>query len=81
MGVAEIVKYKKLAYAVPGTASTVPAVVAIQYDSYGYAGSEIFTGEFEKWELNTDNLIAEIFAGGAILKPNSTGLITIKKTA
>ena len=81
LGVAEIVKYKKLAYAVPGTASTVPAVVAIQYDSYGYAGSEIFTGEFEKWELNTDNMIAEIFAGGAILKPNSTGLITIKKTA
>ena len=79
LGVSEIIKYKKLAGAVPAVASTVPCVIAIQHDSYGYVGSDIFSANFEDWNYNTDNLITELFAGGAIIKPLSTGLITVTK--
>ena len=40
---------------------------------------EAITYDFEDWNYNTDNLITELFAGGAIIKPLSTGLITITK--
>ena len=81
LGVAEIIKFKKLAYAVPGTASTVPAVIAIQHDSYGWVGSDLQDVAYENWDVNEDRLLAEIFIGGGIIKPLSTGLITITKPA
>jgi hypothetical protein len=69
-----------LAGAVPGAASVVPAIVLIQHDSYGYVGSDLFSVNYELWEYNNDVLLSEIFAGGAIIKPLSTGLVTITKS-
>jgi len=81
LGVSEIIRTKMLAGAVPGTVSKVPAIVLIQHESYGYVGNDLFSVDFEKWEYNEDIFMAEIFAGGGIIKPLSTGLIRISKTA
>ena len=80
LGINEIVRTKMLAGAVPGAASVVPAIVLIQHDSYGYVGSDLFSVNYELWEYNNDVLLSEIFAGGAIIKPLSTGLVTITKS-
>ena len=50
-----------------------PLIVFLQGDSYGYIGSDLFGINYEKWDFNEDVLLAEIFAGGGVIKPNASG--------
>ncbi len=80
LGVAEIVRTKMLIGAVPAagkTAAKYPLIVAIQHDSYGYIGSDLFSVDYEKWDYNQDVLMAEIFAGGGVIKPNASGVLKV----
>lgn len=80
LGVAEIVRTKMLIGAVPAAgaaAATYPLIVAIQHDSYGYIGSDLFSVDYEKWDYNQDVLMAEIFAGGGVIKPNASGVLKV----
>ena len=80
LGVAEIVRTKMLAGAVPApvvAAATYPLVIAIQGDGYGYVGSDLFSVDYEKWDYNADVLMAEIFAGGGVIRPLSTGVLKV----
>lgn len=80
LGVAEIVRTKMLLGAVPATtttAKTYPLVIALQHDSYGYVGSDLFSVDYEKWDYNADVLMAEIFAGGGLIKPLSSGVLKV----
>lgn len=80
LGVSEVVKTKMLEGAVPapnGTAKKLPVIVAIQGNSYGYVGSDLFSVSYEKWDFNADELLSEIFAGGGVIKPLSTGVIKV----
>ena len=52
LGVAEIVRTKMLIGAVPAAgaaAAKYPLIIAIQHDSYGYIGSDLFSVDYEKW--------------------------------
>ena len=80
IGVSEIVRTKMLAGAVPApvvAAAKYPLIIAIQHDSYGYIGSDLFSVDYEKWDYNQDVLMAEIFAGGGIIKPNASGVLKV----
>lgn len=80
IGVSEIVRTKMLPGAVPATgaaAAKYPLIIAIQHDSYGYIGSDLFSVDYEKWDYNQDVLMAEIFAGGGIIKPNASGVLKV----
>ena len=80
IGVAEIVRTKMLAGAVPApvvAAAKYPLVIAFQPESYGYIGSDLFSVDYEKWDYNQDVLMAEIFAGGGIIKPNASAVLKV----
>lgn len=80
IGVAEIVRTKMLVGAVPAAvvaAAKYPLIVFIQGDSYGYIGSDLFGINYEKWDFNEDVLMAEIFAGGGVIKPNASGVLKV----
>ena len=80
LGVAEIVRTKMLAGSVPApvlAAAKYPLVIALQHDSYGYVGSDLFSVDYEKWDYNADVLMAEIFAGGGLIKPLSSGVLKV----
>ena len=80
LGVAEIVRTKMLVGAVPAAgeaAAKYPLIVFIQHDSYGYIGSDLFSVDYEKWDYNQDVLMAEIFAGGGVIKPNASGVLKV----
>lgn len=80
IGVAEIVRTKMLPGAVPAkkaTAEKYPLIIAFQPDSYGYIGSDLFSVDYEKWDYNQDVLMAEIFAGGGIIKPNASAVLKV----
>lgn len=80
LGVAEIVRTKMLPGAVPApvtAAAKYPLVIALQHDSYGYVGSDLFSVDYEKWDYNADVLMAEIFAGGGLIKPLSSGVLKV----
>lgn len=80
IGVSEIVRTKMLPGAVPApvvAAAKYPLIIAIQHDSYGYIGSDLFSVDYEKWDYNQDVLMAEIFAGGGIIKPNASGVLKV----
>ena len=79
LGVAEIIRTRMLTTAIPTDTSKNPVLIAIQHDNYGYVGNDLFTVDYEKWDYNADVVLAEIFAGGGIIKPMSTGLITVSK--
>lgn len=79
LGVAEIIRTRMLTTAIPTDTSKNPVLIAIQHDNYGYVGNDLFTVDYEKWDYNADVFLAEIFAGGGIIKPMSTGLITVSK--
>ena len=79
LGVAEIIRTRMLTNAIPTDTSKNPVLIAIQHDNYGYVGNDLFTVDYEKWDYNADVFLAEIFAGGGIIKPMSTGLITVSK--
>jgi len=79
LGVAEIIRTRMLTTDIPTDASKNPVLIAIQHDNYGYVGNDLFTVDYEKWDYNADVFLAEIFAGGGIIKPMSTGLITVTK--
>jgi len=79
LGVAEIIRTRMLTTAVPTDTSKNPVLIAMQHDNYGYVGNDLFTVDYEKWDYNADVFLAEIFAGGGIIKPMSTGLITVSK--
>ena len=79
LGVAEIIRTRMLTNAIPTDTSKNPVLIAIQHDNYGYVGNDLFTVDYEKWDYNADVFLAEIFAGGGIIKPMSTGLITVTK--
>jgi len=79
LGVAEIIRTRMLTTTIPTDASKNPVLIAIQHDNYGYVGNDLFTVDYEKWDYNADVFLAEIFAGGGIIKPMSTGLITVTK--
>ena len=80
LGVAEIIRTRMLTTAIPTDTSKNPVLIAIQHDNYGYVGNDLFTVDYEKWDYNADVFLAEIFAGGGIIKPLSTGLITTSKS-
>jgi len=80
LGVAEIIRTRMLTTAIPTDTSKNPVLIAIQHDNYGYVGNDLFTVDYEKWDYNADVFLAEIFAGGGIIKPLSTGLITTTKS-
>ena len=80
LGVAEIIRTRMLTTAIPTDTSKNPVLIAMQHDNYGYVGNDLFTVDYEKWDYNADVFLAEIFAGGGIIKPLSTGLITVSKT-
>jgi hypothetical protein len=80
LGVAEIIRTRMLTTAMPTDTSKNPVLIAMQHDNYGYVGNDLFTVDYEKWDYNADVFLAEIFAGGGIIKPMSTGLITISKS-
>src|SRR5574344_298487 len=80
LGVAEIVRTKMLAGSVPAkgeAAAKYPLIVLLQGDSYGYIGSDLFSVDYEKWDYNQDVLMAEIFAGGGVIKPNASGVLKV----
>ncbi len=80
LGVAEIVRTKMLIGAVPATGATAakyPLIVFLQGESYGYIGSDLFSVDYEKWDYNQDVLMAEIFAGGGVIKPNASGVLKV----
>ena len=80
LGVSEIVRTKMLAGAVPAAgaaAAKYPLIVFLQGESYGYIGSDLFSVDYEKWDYNQDVLMAEIFAGGGVIKPNSSGVLKV----
>jgi len=79
LGVAEIIRTRMLTTAIPTDTSKNPVLIAMQHDNYGYVGNDLFTVDYEKWDYNADVFLAEIFAGGGIIKPMSTGLITVSK--
>lgn len=79
LGVAEIIRTRMLTTVIPTDTSKNPVLIAIQHDNYGYVGNDLFTVDYEKWDYNADVFLAEIFAGGGIIKPMSTGLITVSK--
>ena len=79
LGVAEIIRTRMLTTTIPTDTSKNPVLIAIQHDNYGYVGNDLFTVDYEKWDYNADVFLAEIFAGGGIIKPMSTGLITVSK--
>ena len=79
LGVAEIIRTRMLTTAIPTDTSKNPVLIAMQHDNYGYVGNDLFTVDYEKWDYNADVFLAEIFAGGGIIKPKSTGLITVSK--
>jgi hypothetical protein len=79
LGVAEIIKTRMLTTAIPTDTSKNPVLIAMQHDNYGYVGNDLFTADYEKWDYNADVFLAEVFAGGGIIKPMSTGLITVSK--
>jgi len=79
LGVSEIIRTRMLTTTIPTTATLNPVLIAIQHDNYGYVGSDLFSESYEKWDYNADVFLAEIFAGGGIIKPMSTGLITVTK--
>jgi hypothetical protein len=79
LGVAEIIRTRMLTTTVPTDTSKNPVLIAMQHDNYGYVGNDLFTVDYEKWDYNADVFLAEIFAGGGIIKPMSTGLITVSK--
>ena len=79
LGVAEIIRTRMLTTAIPTDTSKNPVLIAMQHDNYGYVGNDLFTVDYEKWDYNSDVLLAEIFAGGGIIKPLTTGLITVTK--
>lgn len=79
LGVSEIIRTRMLTTAIPTNTSKNPVLIAIQHDNYGYVGSDLFSESYEKWDFNSDVLLAEIFAGGGIIKPLTTGLITVTK--
>lgn len=79
LGVSEIIRTRMLTTAIPTDTSKNPVLIAIQHDNYGYVGSDLFSESYEKWDFNADVLLAEIFAGGGIIKPLTTGLITVTK--
>lgn len=79
LGVAEIIRTRMLTTAVPTDTSKNPVLIAMQHDNYGYVGNDLFTVDYEKWDYNADVFLAEIFAGGGIIKPLTTGLITVTK--
>jgi len=79
LGVAEIIRTRMLTTAIPTDTSKNPVLIAMQHDNYGYVGNDLFTVDYEKWDYNADVFLAEIFAGGGIIKPLSTGLITVSK--
>jgi len=80
LGVAEIIRTRMLTTAIPTDTSKNPVLIAMQHDNYGYVGNDLFTVDYEKWDYNADVFLAEIFAGGGIIKPLSTGLITTSKS-
>ena len=80
LGVAEIIRTRMLTTAIPTDTSKNPVLIAMQHDNYGYVGNDLFTVDYEKWDYNADVFLAEIFAGGGIIKPLSTGLITTTKS-
>ena len=79
LGVAEIIRTRMLTTTFPTDTSKNPVLIAMQHDNYGYVGNDLFTVDYEKWDYNADVFLAEIFAGGGIIKPMSTGLITVSK--
>ena len=79
LGVAEIIRTRMLTTTIPTDTSKNPVLIAMQHDNYGYVGNDLFTVDYEKWDYNADVFLAEIFAGGGIIKPMSTGLITVSK--
>ena len=79
LGVSEIIRTRMLNTTIPTDTSKNPVLIAIQHDNYGYVGNDLFTVDYEKWDYNADVFLAEIFAGGGIIKPMSTGLITVTK--
>jgi len=79
LGVAEIIRTRMLTTSIPTDTSKNPVLIAMQHDNYGYVGNDLFTVDYEKWDYNADVFLAEIFAGGGIIKPMSTGLITVSK--
>ena len=79
LGVAEIIRTRMLTTTIPTDTTKNPVLIAMQHDNYGYVGNDLFTVDYEKWDYNADVFLAEIFAGGGIIKPMSTGLITVTK--
>ena len=79
LGVDEIIRTRMLTTTIPTNNSKNPLLIAIQHDNYGYVGNDLFTVDYEKWDYNADVFLAEIFAGGGIIKPLSTALITVSK--
>ena len=79
LGVAEIIRTRMLTTSIPTDTSKNPVLIAMQHDNYGYVGNDLFTVDYEKWDYNADVFLAEIFAGGGIIKPLTTGLITVTK--
>lgn len=80
IGVAEIVRTKMLQGSVPAkvvAAAKYPLIVLLQGDSYGYIGSDLFGINYEKWDFNEDVLMAEVFAGGGVIKPNASGVLKV----
>ena len=58
-------------------AAKYPLIVLLQGESYGYIGSDLFSVDYEKWDYNQDVLMAEIFAGGGVIKPNASGVLKV----
>ena len=56
LGVAEIVRTKMLLepFLHLLLEQPYPLVIALQHDSYGYVGSDLFSVDYEKWDYNAD---------------------------